>query len=585
MAYAALALAILWSLAAAMAIDYALELTRLQRLVTLVAIAGVVLWAARRFALPWFGHQESDLDIALLVEKQQKIDSDLVAALQFETPEARDWGSPALEAAVVDYVAEFGQSYNLFEGVASRDATRRLKLLAATVALVAIGALLAPHHFAAFLNRLLLGSAHYPTATRIERVLVGGRELDIRPGADAVLKAPYGQPLKFVVESSGEQPRSGRVELRVAATGGQVRVDLEPALVGPSGGAKPDIGTSAAAGPTTAAGASAAPGPAAPGGSSDVSNGAAPERAPFTGQLAKLTDTLECQIYLGDAWTDPARLVVVPLPVVEARFEPVPPAYARNVAIENSAGSRQISVIEGSRIDAALACGNKRLAEAWLTIDAVKYPLTKTGADDARSGRGEVWSLAAAGTPLARVEKPLRWEAQVVDADGLGLERPLEGFIRIKADQRPRIVAEVVTKTVLPTAAPLVEYRATDDFGLSRIVVRLERVAADGAAQSLGTLPAREFRKPLLAERLPLKDSYRLELSPLKLVKGDQLKVTLEAVDYRGEAPGESTQSEPLVLQVTDESGVLAAISEADERSAQQLDAIITRQLGIGDQK
>jgi hypothetical protein len=65
-------------------------------------------------------------------------------------------------------------------------------------------------------------------------------------------------------------------------------------------------------------------------------------------------------------------------------------------------------------------------------------------------------------------------------------------------------------------------------------------------------------------------------------MKGDQLKVTVEAVDYRGSLPGKSAASEPLSLFVTDERGVLAAMVESDQRSARQLDAIIERQLGIG---
>ena len=46
------------------------------------------------------------------------------------------------------------------------------------------------------------------------------------------------------------------------------------------------------------------------------------------------------------------------------------------------------------------------------------------------------------------------------------------------------------------------------------------------------------------------------------------MKVTLETVDYRGknkqnETLGESHKSEPLILEISDESGVLAAISAA----------------------
>jgi len=96
--YAALALAVLWALVVAFLVDWSLQMTRPQRLVSLVVCAGVVFWAMRRFTLPWLGQRETDLDMALLVERQQKIDSDLVAALQFETPEAARWARPSSKA-------------------------------------------------------------------------------------------------------------------------------------------------------------------------------------------------------------------------------------------------------------------------------------------------------------------------------------------------------------------------------------------------------------------------------------------------------------------------------------------------------
>ncbi len=209
MAHAALALAALWSLAVAMGIDYSLLLTRSQRVVLLLGIAAAVVWAARRFAWPWFGHRETELDMALLVEREQKIDSDLVAALQFETPAARNWGSPRLETAVVDYVAEFGKSWNVFDGFPRRDVSRRMTLLFGSVLALGLFVALAPRYVAAFLDRLMLGAAHYPTATEIERVLVNGREIDALPGHMGRVKTPYGEPLKIVVETSGERPAAG----------------------------------------------------------------------------------------------------------------------------------------------------------------------------------------------------------------------------------------------------------------------------------------------------------------------------------------------------------------------------------------
>jgi hypothetical protein len=74
-------------------------------------------------------------------------------------------------------------------------------------------------------------------------------------------------------------------------------------------------------------------------------------------------------------------------------------------------------------------------------------------------------------------------------------------------------------------------------------------------------------------------------MAALELSKGDQVKLTIEAVDYRGETPGKSTLSEAVVLDISDEAGVLAAIAEADENSEERLNEVIKEQLGIGDEQ
>src|SRR5690606_30676901 len=80
-----------------------------------------------------------------------------------------------------------------------------------------------------------------------------------------------------------------------------------------------------------------------------------------------------------------------------------------------------------------------------------------------------------------------------------------------------------------------------------------------------------------------LEQSHPLELSRWKLQPGDRLQITLSAEDDRGVEPGKLGRSEPLVLEIADESGVLAAISEADQQSEQLLGELIQRQLGIGE--
>jgi hypothetical protein len=95
--------------------------------------------------------------------------------------------------------------------------------------------------------------------------------------------------------------------------------------------------------------------------------------------------------------------------------------------------------------------------------------------------------------------------------------------------------------------------------------------------------------EPIAGQHMPLAGSYPLALSPLKLAKGDRIKLTLEVTDYRGEndegrPAGMAQRCEPVVLEISDESGVLAAISQPDQRSAEQLSEIIKRQLGIGEE-
>src|SRR5687767_452153 len=92
-----LLLAVALALAAMWLIDWLFELDRALRLLMLAAAGGCLAWTWKRFVKPLLGWEESELDMALLVERQQEIDSDLVAALQFESPTAARWGSTQLE--------------------------------------------------------------------------------------------------------------------------------------------------------------------------------------------------------------------------------------------------------------------------------------------------------------------------------------------------------------------------------------------------------------------------------------------------------------------------------------------------------
>lgn len=535
-AWSALVAGVLWVLVAAFIVDYSLEMSRPQRFVALVFVAAASWWVFKRLTRPFLGQRETELDMALLVEKQQEIDTDLVAALQFESPAAKHWGSESLERAVIDYVADFGHTLDVFKNFDTRQLRRRLAICGATVALVLIAVGLYPHHAEAFLNRLLLGSQHYPTRTVIEQILVNGQTVKVH-GNLASLKVPFGKPLRLEVTCSGELPAKGSVQLTTVGQG----VHTEVSLV--------THGT--------------------------VDSG----RQQFVGEQPRLVDSVNYQIFLGDAWTDPVQLRVIPLPVVSLDLQASPPEYAAKIerTQADKSGSRQIAVIEGSQVKLQVVSSNKPLESATVTIDKRAIPLLAI--DDEH----KVWRLPDKSTPFSRVMQPLKYHIQVKDLDGLGLEQPISGSIRLKLDRPPRILAGVISKKVLPGAKPKISIGATDDYGLAKIRIIQEVIHENGETHhstvDVEAIPVAQ--QPQTAYR----SRYSADLKSLKLTKGDQLKLTLEAIDYRGDVTGQSAVSEPLVLEVTDVQGFLAGMVETDEQSARRLDAIIQRQLGIGETK
>jgi hypothetical protein len=579
-----LIVAVLWILAVLFLLDWQLSMTRGQRIVAMVVGLGVVVWAYRHYSRPLLGQRESDLDMALMVERQQQIDSDLVAALQFESPEARLWGSTQLEGAVIDYVAEFSRGWNLLEGFSAKQFVKRGSILAVTLALLLAAVLWQPRYAAIFFARLGLGHQHYPTRTMIDEVQVNGTAI---PVGEKPVRAGYGQPIDFAVQISGVVPADMRkIDLRSVSsgTGRPIELTMDPK-------------STSSGGPVV-----------------------------FRGQLPQLVDSLDFQVYLGDAWTDPSRLEVIPLPVIEPKLTTTPPAYARSaasVADEGTLGSRQLSVLEGSRVDLEIQCVNKPLIAATVTIDKHQYPLEgrdlPQGVDPGRH-----WTLPVEKTPLARIDSALKYEIQVTDEDGLHLPHPIDGYIRIKIDRPPTIIAAVDVQYFLPTTGmPEINYTVNDDYGISRVQLYAEVIhPPPGAAGAVGSvvggapaaveivpavtpvhasepaqnpapsaseitvapIPVLDLKpnQPILRPKLPYNGVYHLALNQFKLVKGDQLRVTLEAIDYRGDQPGKPTRSDPLLLNITDESGIMTALSETDLRAAHQMDLLIQRQTQTG---
>src|SRR5262249_20213141 len=91
-----------------------------------------------------------------------------------------------------------------------------------------------------FLNRLLLGSAHYPTKTQIIQVVINGKPVALNLGREATVPCPYGQPLEFRVHGAGELPELGTAKLWDLPSRVESKVDLTPASVPVAVAAKTD---------------------------------------------------------------------------------------------------------------------------------------------------------------------------------------------------------------------------------------------------------------------------------------------------------------------------------------------------------
>jgi len=573
-AYIGLGLIVLCGLAVIFPLDWWLVMSRLQRAICLAAAGGVGYWAFRRTCRPWLLRRESELDVALLVEGLEQIDSDLIAAVQFDSPDAAGWGSAQLERAVIERAAALGPGLDVGQAISYRRLSRRARLLAATLLLWTGVTLWVPGHVAAFLCRLAFSSRPYPTMTRIDAIAVKSHAID--PGApdapiawDSVpsrpadpggepLKIPFGHRARIEVQSSGRLPDGGRADLTVMRDG------------------------RSAEGRT-------------------VKLGRVDQGNVYVAELDRLVDETHYRLSLGDAQTDVGVLSVIALPQAEIELEVVPPGYVAAAAPAESPeippGLRQVSVVEGSRVvirlrsDRPLEAADVSLQQPDAATSTEAHFAMRPAPPDGQNAAGTCWVLDADDTPLAAVRRTVKFSVDVTDPFGQHLSEPIEGRIDIQGDERPSVAGAIVTPYVLPNAEPSIAFRATDDYGLARVAIEYEVIHEGGLPEpeqeiTIWTPP--EVRPTERHAVSPTLDTgpgrqFAFDLRPLGLVKGDRVRVTLKAVDSRGAGSGKAgLGDEPLLFRVTDERGIRAMIAAEDLQSARELDKMIRWQLGIG---
>jgi len=490
-------------------LDWLTDAGQIERAILMLLYLAGLAWCVKRYLIPALRTREADSDLALLIERRQGIDTDLVAAVQFADPARSQFGSPSLRAAVVSYVEEVLPNLDLLEGFDTKPMRPHLALAGAAVAVWLVLAILAPAHVAAFAGRALLAQQPYPTDTRIVEIA--------EPGS----VARAGRPVRFAVRLAGVMPEQALAQLESVTSGLTSEIILQP--------------------------------------SED-------DAALYAGELRVADSDIDYRILAGDAASTTRRLRVAPAPRIGLSVTITPPAYTGREPVTTDA--RRVAAPQGSQIDVTLR-SDQPLGHAALRLDE-DHRLPLTGTDD-----GYRPTLIA--EPISPLSRSLSLQAEATDEHGLALSELPAISITMEPDQPPTVQTHAVTRRVLPTGTPRLRIDARDDFGLGRLLLHQTIVPGEGEPVTI-TTP--------MAEPAGQTDRYDqavpVPLGALALTPGDRVELAVEAVDHRGELPGQGTRAAPIVLEVIDRQALLDSLLEADQELDQRLNRIIDAQLDVG---
>ena len=280
----------------------------------------------------------------------------------------------------------------------------------------------------------------------------------------------------------------------------------------------------------------------------------------FTHRLSKVNTALRYRFRAGDCPASEWFTIETrpPPAFTDILVSVAPPEYTGRPSGTANARIGQLVIPEGSRITVT-ASANTPLKSNRLAIGEEGEPVAFSAAEDGDRTR---WSASA----TVKEGSALRLAA--VDAYGIEFDEEI-GFT-LDADDPPsiEIVAPVGRTTLPPGESPRIEFRVSDDYGLTD--VRLEEVVSAGAA-GVSVTPLKQWQVSGTRE---LDADWASSGAP---EHGRDLTYRLVAVDDRAGIPSEII-SPLIVFSAPGHAEALKQRRELEEKAAQTLSRVIDLQ-------
>ena len=313
-----------WLFLITFGLDWVGKMDTVERVVLLSIEAMALAWLFKKYMLPVIAVRESLIGIAAKIEAHQDVQSDLVAALQFNDANIDQFGSEQLRARVVNDTAQISPGIDYLFGFSRPALWKNLGKSLATVAIIIAVAISVPDYFNIFLRRIALGEESYPTKT----VVLSLETIE----ANAVV----GRPITFVVRVDDNKVVPDDGILKIV---GKNDAESELKLV--------RIGTT----------------------------------NEYSVTLPRVIDDFAVTAIVGDDMGDTKKYDVLQVPRIELEMKADIPAYAVESFNVKSAGGRIQSVLAGSNVHPVLRSTNNKLRAATIQLGDRVFTLKNEGDD------------------------------------------------------------------------------------------------------------------------------------------------------------------------------------------------------------